>query len=378
MHNEQSKQNHPLTGTIQVQHLAELIKHWANELGFAQCGITGTNLSTEAQPLDEWLNEGMHGDMAWLGEHRDKRLDATLLHPNTQRIISVRMDYLPADVETLSILDNPKKAYIARYTLGRDYHKLMRKRLKQLGQRIELHLQEEVVFRPFVDSAPVLERPIARNAGLGWIGKHTLLLSREAGSWFFLGELFINLPLPLDPPEEKGHCGKCTSCLDACPTQAFPKPYILDARRCISYLTIEHKGSIPEEFRKPMGNRIFGCDDCQLFCPWNRFAQHSQEDDVKPRHQLDNVDLITLFQWDENTFLKRTEGSAIRRTGYDGWQRNIAVALGNSNGGKEVIDALTCRLQDPDCSALVAEHIRWALNQLTNETGGGDNDATLR
>lgn len=378
MHNEQSKQNHPLAGTIEIQRLAESIKHWARELGFAQCGITGTDLSAEAKPLNEWLKTGMQGEMAWFNEHRDKRLNATLLHPNTQRIISVRMDYLPADVETLSILDNPNKAYIARYTLGRDYHKLMRKRLKQLGQRIEQHLQEEVIFRPFVDSAPVLERPIARNAGLGWVGKHTLLLNREAGSWFFLGELFINLPLPEDPPEEKGHCGKCTSCLDVCPTQAFPKPYVLDARRCISYLTIEHKGSIPEEFRKPMGNRIFGCDDCQLFCPWNRFAQHSQEDDFKPRHQLDNVDLITLFQWDENTFLKRTEGSAIRRTGYDGWQRNIAIALGNSDGSQKVIDALKARLQDPDCSALLAEHIHWALTQLTNETDDGDNDATLQ
>ena len=378
MHNEQSKQNHSLTDTIEIEDLAKLIKHWASELGFAQCGITGTDLSAEAERLDTWLNAGMQGDMQWLGDHREKRLNASQLHPNTQRIISVRMDYLPTDVQTLSILDNPNKAYIARYTLGRDYHKLMRNRLKQLGQRIEKHLHEETLFRPFVDSAPVLERPIARNAGLGWIGKHTLLLNREAGSWFFLGELFINLPLPIDPPEEKGHCGKCTACLDVCPTKAFPQPYVLDARRCISYLTIEHKGSIPEEFRKPMGNRIFGCDDCQLFCPWNRFAQHSHEDDFKPRHHLDDVDLITLFQWDEATFLKRTEGSAIRRTGFEGWQRNIAIALGNSNGGTEVIGILIRRLQQPDCSALLAEHIHWAIQQLTNETGDGDNDVILR
>lgn len=376
MRNEQSKQNHPLQDTIEMEQLAKQIKAWALELGFAHCGITGTDLSSEAEHLQSWLSEGMQGEMQWLGEHQEKRLDAAKLHPNTQRIISVRMDYLPADVQTLSILENPDKAYIARYTLGRDYHKLMRKRLKALGEKIQSHLQQSLVFRPFVDSAPVLERPIARNAGLGWIGKHTLLLTREAGSWFFLGELFINLPLPLDPPELKSHCGKCTSCLDVCPTQAFPKPYVLDARRCISYLTIEHKGSIPEVLRKPMGNRVFGCDDCQLFCPWNRFAQSSTEDDFKPRHQLDDIDLLTLFKWDEATFLKNTEGSAIRRTGYEGWQRNLAVALGNSTGGEQIIAALEQRLSDQDCSTLLAEHIRWALDQLTNGTGCDDSNAT--
>ncbi len=367
MQNEQSKQNHPLADTDAINQLTAQIKCWAKELGFAQCAITHTDLSSEEAHLDQWIDEGMQADMNWIAEHRDKRLNASLLHPGSQRIISVRMDYLPADVETLTILDNPKKAYIARYTLGRDYHKLMRKRLKALGQRIDNHLQQEVIFRPFVDSAPVLERPIARNAGLGWIGKHTLLLNREAGSWFFLGELFINLPLPIDPPELSGHCGNCTRCLDICPTQAFPKPYVLDARRCISYLTIEHKGAIAEEFRQAIGNRIFGCDDCQLVCPWNRFAQHSQEEDFTPRHQLDDIDLLTLFQWDEATFMKRTEGSAIRRTGYEGWQRNIAIALGNSQGGQEVIDALQLRLKQADCSALVAEHIRWAIDRLQTE-----------
>lgn len=378
MRNEQSKQNHPLQDTFAMEQLAQQIKTWASELGFAQCGITGTDLSAEASALTEWLDAGMQGEMHWLNEHTDKRLDASKLHPNTQRIISVRMDYLPADVQTLRILENPDKAYIARYTLGRDYHKLMRKRLKMLGDKIRTHLNQELIFRPFVDSAPVLERPIARNAGLGWIGKHTLLLTREAGSWFFLGELFIDLPLPMDPPTARDHCGKCTRCLDVCPTKAFPKPYVLDARRCIAYLTIEHRGSIPEEFRKPMGNRVFGCDDCQLFCPWNRFAQPTREEDFKPRHQLDDCDLLTLFEWDEATFLKKTEGSAIRRTGYEGWQRNLAIALGNSKGGDKIIAALSKRLQDQDCSTLVAEHIRWALDQLTSETGADDNSAALQ
>lgn len=378
MDNEQNKLNHSIPDVEALSDLALYIKKWAAELGFNQCAITNTDLSAEQKGLDDWLEQGMQGEMQWLGEHHEKRLDATKLHPGTQRIISVRMDYLPAGVETLSILNNPDKAYIARYTLGRDYHKLMRKRLKQLGQRIHEYLSDEVIFRPFVDSAPVLERPIARNAGLGWIGKHTLLLNRQAGSWFFLGELFIGLPLPIDPPEPASHCGSCSACLDICPTQAFPKPYVLDARRCISYLTIEHKGSIPEEFRKPIGNRIFGCDDCQLVCPWNRFAQHSHESDFKPRHHLDDVELLTLFRWDEETFLKNTEGSAIRRTGFVGWQRNLAVALGNSKGGPKVIQVLQERLKQEDCSPLLAEHIHWALRQLTNGKNDDDSDAIPR
>jgi len=359
--------------------LSNQIKQWGLALGFADVGITHTNLTAYEAAHFNWIGNQFHGEMDYMARHGTKRTRPTELEPGTTAIISVRLNYLDLTAHSpFKTLHTSQKAYISRYALGKDYHKLLRNRLKQLGQRIEKHLHEETLFRPFVDSAPVLERPIARNAGLGWIGKHTLLLNREAGSWFFLGELFINLPLPIDPPEEKGHCGKCTACLDVCPTKAFPQPYVLDARRCISYLTIEHKGSIPEEFRKPMGNRIFGCDDCQLFCPWNRFAQHSHEDDFKPRHHLDDVDLITLFQWDEATFLKRTEGSAIRRTGFEGWQRNIAIALGNSDGGTEVIDTLTHRLRQPDCSALLAEHIHWAIQQLTNETDDGDNDATLR
>lgn len=352
--------------THPIQHqlatLAGQIKAKATELGFQQCAITHTDLSEEQAGLESWLQQEMHGEMDYLARHTDMRLDPTLLVPGTQRIISVRMDYLPPEVETVKILQQPDKAYVARYTLGRDYHKLMRKRLQTLGHWISEHSPAETSFRPFVDSAPVMERSLARNAGLGWIGKHTLLLNRHAGSWFFLGELFINLPLPVDPPEQKGHCGRCTACLDICPTQAFPAPHVLDARRCISYLTIELKGSIPVELRPLMGNRIFGCDDCQIVCPWNRFAKRSPEDDFKPRHHLDQADLLSLFNWDETTFLKRTEGSAIRRTGYEGWQRNIAVALGNSRGGEQVRQALQQKLAS--ASPLVREHIEWALAEL--------------
>lgn len=342
--------------------LADRIKTWAQELGFQQCAITHTDLSAEQTGLESWLAQGMHGEMEYLARHTELRIHPDQLLPGTQRIISVRMDYLPPEVETLRILQQPDKAYVARYTLGRDYHKLVRKRLQALGNLISEHAGAETSFRPFVDSAPVLERPLARNAGLGWIGKHTLLLNRQAGSWFFLGELFINLPLPVDPPELQSHCGRCRACLDICPTRAFPEPYVLDARRCISYLTIELKGAIPVELRPLIGNRIFGCDDCQLVCPWNRFAKRSQEDDFKPRHQLDQADLLSLFNWDETTFLTRTEGSAIRRTGYEGWQRNIAVALGNSRGGEAVVTALKTRLNS--ASALVREHIEWALERL--------------
>lgn len=351
--------------------LAQKIKTWAQELGFQQCAITHTQVAAEGPALTRWVEQGMHGEMRWFEQNHELRLHPEQLHPGTQRILSLRMDYLTPGIETLSLLQQPSKAYIARYTLGRDYHKLLRQRLRQLAERIA---QEglPISFRPFVDSAPVLERPIARNAGLGWIGKHTLLLNRQAGSWFFLAELFIDLPLPIDPPQTRGHCGQCRACLDICPTQAFPEPYVLDARRCISYLTIEHPGSIPEPLRAKMGNRIFGCDDCQLVCPWNRFAQHSSESDFHPRHQLDDIDLLTLWEWDEPTFLKRTEGSAIRRTGYQGWQRNLAVALGNSRGGQQVVEALRKRLDT--CSELVREHIHWALDQLSNKVRDAGND----
>ncbi|WP_299182533.1 tRNA epoxyqueuosine(34) reductase QueG [uncultured Neptuniibacter sp.] len=347
--------------------LAASIKSWAKELGFQQCGITDCDLTDEQAHYEEWLAQGFHGEMGYLANHLDKRFTAEQLVPGAQRIICVRMDYLPPDTQALNILENSATAYVSRYTLGRDYHKLIRKRLTQLGKKINAAV-DETVFRAFVDSAPILERPLAEKAGIGWRGKHTLILNREAGSMFFLGELFIDLPLPIDPPTDEEHCGKCTACLDVCPTQAFPQPHLLDARRCISYLTIELDGAIPEELRPLIGNRIFGCDDCQLICPWNRFSNFTQETDFHPRQQLDRSDLINLFQWSEEEFLKRTEGSAIRRTGYIGWLRNIATALGNSAGGKEVEATLKEKLEHE--SSVVREHVRWALDHLKSLESG--------
>ncbi|GGK79532.1 tRNA epoxyqueuosine(34) reductase QueG [Amphritea balenae] len=344
-----------------MQSLAKQIKNRAIELGFQQCGITDTDLSSEAEALKAWLDKGYQGEMGYLENHFEKRIDPSLLVENTQRIICVRMNCLPPEIETLKILKNPDQAYISRYTMGRDYHKIMRKKLTRLAKDIE-GLIGEFGYRPFVDSAPVMERPLARKAGLGWVGKHTLILNRSAGSWFLLGELLVDLPLPVDTEYKEEHCGKCQACIDICPTAAIVAPYELDARRCISYLTIELKGSIPEEFRPLIGNRIFGCDDCQLICPWNRFAQHSSEADFNPRHKLDSMSLVELLAWDEETFLKRTEGSAIRRTGYQGWLRNIAVAMGNSHGGEAIEAALQELSQYPD--DIVQEHALWALKQL--------------
>jgi epoxyqueuosine reductase len=270
------------------------------------------------------------------------------------------MDYLPDGAEPLTVLEDPDKAYIARYTLGRDYHKLLRKRLAQLARRIESRLGGGQ-YRAFVDSAPVLERAIAERAGLGWIAKNTMLINQQAGSWFFLGEIYTDLPLLVDPPKTEKHCGSCRACLDICPTNAFVGPFELDARRCISYLTIEHKGSIDEELRPLMGNRIFGCDDCQLVCPWNKFARHSAEGDFQPRHQLDDAALVELFAWDEETWAARTEGSALRRIGFERWLRNLAVALGNAPSSPATLAALRARATYP--SALVQEHVAWALRQ---------------
>jgi epoxyqueuosine reductase len=270
------------------------------------------------------------------------------------------MDYLPeSQDDAKQLLDHPSRAYISRYALGRDYHKVLRSRLRELARRIETQVGA-FGYRVFVDSAPVLEKAIAEKAGLGWIGKHTNLIDRDNGSWFFLGELYTELPLPVDEPEES-HCGTCRACLDVCPTQAIVAPYQLDARRCISYLTIESNAPIPVEFRKAIGNRIYGCDDCQLFCPWNKFAARTQEPDFAPRHALDDAGLVELFAWDEATFLDRTEGSAIRRIGFERWLRNIAVALGNAVPTPEVIAALESRRHD--ASPLVAEHVAWALAQ---------------
>ncbi|WP_166254221.1 tRNA epoxyqueuosine(34) reductase QueG [Marinobacter salicampi] len=336
------------------------IRAWAEELGFSDLGVTEPNTGVHAERLKEWLAAGMHGEMAYMADHGVKRHEPEALVPGTLRVISVRMDYLAAPDAPTKTLANPEKAYISRYTLGRDYHKLLRKRLATLAKRID----EAVAgydYRAFVDSAPVLERALAQRAGLGWIGKNTMLLNRKAGSFFFLGEIFTSAPLPLDEPYSGSHCGSCSACLDLCPTNAFVGPNKLDARRCISYLTIELKGSIPKELRPLMGNRVFGCDDCQLVCPWNKFSKASKEDDFQPRHQLDNSDLAALFLWTEEEFLKRTEGSAIRRTGYEGWLRNLAVGLGNAPTTIPVTEALKQRARDP--SPLVQEHVHWALRR---------------
>lgn len=343
--------------------LKQALKAQALALGFQDLAITLPEAQAEQAYYEQWLARGYQGEMHYLENNLDKRFNPALLHPGTQRVIVVRMNYVPPDTETLRVLANPDKGYVARYTLGRDYHKLIRARLKQLGRWLQEHCETELNFRPFVDSAPVLERPLARNAGLGWIGKNTLLINRKAGSFFLLGELFIDLPLPVDNPTTEEHCGRCQACMDICPTQAIVEPGVLDARRCISYLTIELSGSIPEALRPKIGNRIFGCDDCQLICPWNRFAHHTEETDFQPRNQLHNSDLLELFAWDEATFLKRTEGSAIRRTGYEGWQRNIAVALGNGRGGEETLKALKERLETTS-SEVIREHVLWAIKQL--------------
>lgn len=339
------------------------LRRAARTLGFADARITSPDTGAEAARFNDWLQRGLNGTMTFLGQHGTKRFDGAELVPGTQTVISVRMDYLP-DVRTRELLDHPEKAYIARYALGRDYHKLMRKRLARLGA----WLQDEVGpagYRAFSDSAPLLERPLARNAGQGWIGKNTLLLNPGSGSWFFLGELLTDVPLPHDRPQTTDHCGSCTRCLDACPTAAFTKPYELDASRCISYLTIEHNGPIPEEFRKPMGNRIFGCDDCQIVCPWTKFTPITREPDFSPRHSLDEADLVSLFRWDEATYLARTEGMALRRPGYENWQRNIAVALGNGSPRPDAVQAL--EEARADATPMVREHIDWALDQLNRK-----------
>jgi len=344
--------------------LARQIKQWGQTLGFQQVGISASELAADEAHLLNWLDKGMHGEMDYMKRHGKKRSRPQALIPGTNRIISVRMDYDPPDsTPPEEVLNNPALGFISRYALGRDYHKIVRKRLQKLADRIQDHIGP-FGYRAFVDSAPVMEKALARNAGLGWIGKHTNLIHPEAGSWFFLGELYTDLPLPLDKTFTDNHCGSCSACMDICPTRAIIAPYQLDARRCISYLTIELRGSIPEEFRHMLGNRIYGCDDCQLVCPWNKFAQASVEKDFQSRHGLDAPELIKLFQWSEEEFLQKTQGSAIRRIGYECWLRNIAVALGNAPRSATVIDALRQRQDHP--SALVREHVGWALQQHGN------------
>ena len=334
------------------------IVRWSEQLGFQQLGVSDVDLTEAELRLGEWLADDFHGEMDYMGKHGSKRSRPAELVPGTLRVISVRMDYLPpGQDQSADLLDHDSRAYISRYALGRDYHKVIRRRLQKLASRIEQQVGS-FGYRAFVDSAPVLEKPLAENAGLGWIGKHTNIINSEAGSWFFLGELYTDLPLPVDE-KASPHCGTCRACIDVCPTQAIVAPFKVDARRCISYLTIELRDSIPLEFREAIGNRIYGCDDCQLCCPWNKFAQPSAEADFAPRHGLDHVDLTELFSWSEAKWLERTAGSAIRRIGYDCWLRNIAVALGNAKPTPAVVEALKSRL-DHD-SDMVIEHIEWSL-----------------
>ncbi len=345
--------------TINLNQLALDIKAWGMALGFQQVGITDIDLSQAETRLDAWLANGYHGNMTYMQRYGHKRSRPDELLPGTVRAITVRLDYLPAARNMLDILRNHFKAYVSRYALGRDYHKLIRKRLAKLAQQIE-SVAGPSTFRAFADSAPVMEKPLAEKAGLGWIGKHTNLINAKAGSWFFLSVMYINLPLPIDKPATN-HCGSCQACIDICPTQAIVGPYQLDANRCISNLTIELCGSIPVEFRPLIGNRIYGCDDCQLVCPWNKFAKHTSESDFQPRNDLDHSDLLMLFAWDEPEFLRRTEGSAIRRIGHACWLRNIAVAMGNAPHHPDIVQALNQRLDHP--SAMVREHIEWALTR---------------
>ena len=340
--------------------LAGNIKRWGQALGFQQVGIGPARLDADETHLLNWLAAGRHGEMDYMLRHGTCRSRPAELVPGTSSVISVRMDYWPGEARSAdTIMLDPALAYLSRYALGRDYHKLLRRRLQQLADRITAAIGE-FGYRAFTDSAPVLEKALAQQAGLGWIGKHTNLINERAGSWFFLGELYTDLDLPADTPAAE-HCGDCQACIEACPTGAIVAPYQLDARLCISYLTIELRGSIPEHLRPLVGNRVYGCDDCQLVCPWNRFAQATAEVDFQPRHELDSSTLIRLFAWSEVEFERFTEGSAIRRIGYHCWLRNLAVALGNAPTTQQVIQTLQNRARDP--SALVREHVAWALAQ---------------
>ncbi|RPH46244.1 MAG: tRNA epoxyqueuosine(34) reductase QueG [Burkholderiales bacterium] len=344
----------------------ERLRGWARELGFASIGVadvSGIEHSPAADGLARWLDAGFHGEMDYMARHAGLRARPDALVPGTLRAVMVSLDYAPDDPAWLEqawlTLADPERAYVSRYALGRDYHKVVRSRLSRLAERLQAAVGP-FGWRAFCDSAPVMEVELARRAGLGWRGKHTLLLAREGGSMRFLGTLYTDLPLPVDAPVDE-HCGRCTACLDACPTRAIVAPYRLDARRCIAYLTIEAKGAIPVEFREAIGNRIYGCDDCQLACPWNKYAAMASLPDFASRNRLDAASLVELFGWDRPAFESRMEGSAIRRIGHERWLRNIAVALGNAPASPQVIAALRSREHDP--SPLVAEHVRWALER---------------
>lgn len=372
----------PLSSATAFTQLAQDIRAWGVELGFQHIGITDLNIAEDEARLMDWLAQGRHGEMQYMERYGRNRARPDTIVPGTIRVISARMDYVTPEARSAEeVLSDGTLGFVSRYALGRDYHKVMRRRLSQLAQRIQAHidsadfnergsdLQEHSPtvpnYRVFVDSGPVLEKAFAQRAGLGWIGKHTNLLHQRAGSWFFLGEILTSLPLPIDEPATN-HCGTCRACLDVCPTQAIVAPYELDATRCISYLTIESHQAIPIEFRRAMGNRIYGCDDCQLVCPWNKFARESVEPDFKVRHGLDGASLVSLFEWSEEQFLARTEGSAIRRIGHLSWLRNIAVALGNAPTSAAVLGAL--RAREHHESPLVREHVRWALEQHNART----------
>lgn len=385
-----------------MQKLSASIKSWGLALGFNHVGITDTDLHEAETRHQDWINKGFHGEMDYMAKHGIKRTRPAELVPNTLRVISVRMDYLPPNAaDSEAILNDSNKAFISRYALGRDYHKVMRNKLQKLCEKIQAELatlntpspskgegcgggggggsgenehgdenghrgenedanSTPFTYRVFTDSAPVLEVALAEKAGLGWRGKHTLLINKDRGSWFFLGEIYTNLPLAIDTPASN-HCGTCSSCMQVCPTQAITAPYEVDARRCISYLTIELKDSIPVELRPLIGNRVYGCDDCQLYCPWNKFAEITKETDFAVRNGLDDISLIDCFNWNEDEFKANMVGSAIYRIGYEQWLRNIAVGLGNANSSERVINALKSRADD--ASELVSEHVAWALAQ---------------
>ncbi|MDX1608881.1 MAG: tRNA epoxyqueuosine(34) reductase QueG [Halofilum sp. (in: g-proteobacteria)] len=347
------------TGAHDWQALAGRIRGWARELGFDRVGITDTELDAAERELHQWLAEGRHGRMQWMAAHGDKRTRPAELLPGTLRIVSVGMDYWPAEgADARAVLRDGRRAYVARYALGRDYHKVLRRRLQRLADRVAAEIGP-FGYRAFTDSAPVMEKPLAHKAGLGTPGKNTCLIDGRSGSYFFLGELYTDLPLPVDAPREPDVCGSCRACINVCPTGAITGPYRIDARRCISYLTIENDGPIPESLRPLMGNRVFGCDDCQVFCPWNRHATTATERDFRVRNGLDAPDLVALFRWSEAEFLAATEGSAIRRISHECWLRNVAVALGNAPTSAPVVAALRERAGHP--SPLVREHVAWAL-----------------
>lgn len=342
------------------------IKRWGIELGFDKIGISDTQLSQHEAHLERWLAAGHHGTMEYMAKHGTKRSRPEQLVKGTISVISARIDYAPDNInDSENVLQQKDTAYISRYALGRDYHKVLRKKLQKLADRIANKVGD-YGYRVFTDSAPILEKALAEKAGLGWIGKHSNLIDSDTGSWFFIGEIYTDLALNKDS-SATNHCGSCQNCIDLCPTQAIIAPYQVDARRCISYLTIELRDTIPLEFRTAMGNRIYGCDDCQLVCPWNKFAQPSPEDDFKPRDDLSDRKLLELFDWDEETFLTKTEGSAIRRIGHQCWLRNISVALGNADFNPLIVDALNKKLTSAGHSDMLNEHLQWAIEQQNNK-----------